>query len=240
MATFVLIHGGCHGGWCWERIVPLLQERGHRTFAPDLPGMGTDRTPLSAVTLQGWAKFVADLICQQNEPVILVGHSLGGPVISQAAEFVPDRIASLVYLAAIMPSDGETAGEMVPTPDDSETWSIVAEDRKSFSIPPLILEKYFYNTTQAEWIARAVEKVTPLPFSVLAEPVSLTPERYGRIPRIYIRTRQDGAWNPDLQKLCIARQPCGKIFELDTDHSPFYSAPEKLTDILVACADADV
>ena len=174
MATFVLIHGGCHGGWCWERIVPLLHDQGHRAFAPDLPGTGSDRTPLSQVTLQGWAKFVADLIRQQNEPVVLVGHSLGGPVISQAAEFVPDRIKSLVYLAAIMPSDGGTAGDLVPARDDSETWVIVSEDQKSFSIPAQILEKYFYNTTQAEWIARAAEKVTPLPFSVLAEPLSLS------------------------------------------------------------------
>jgi pimeloyl-ACP methyl ester carboxylesterase len=236
MAIFVLIHGGCHGGWCWERIVPLLRERGHTVFAPDLPGTGSDRTPLSDVTLQGWATFTADLIAQQDEPVILVGHSLGGPVISQAAEFVPDRIKALVYLAAIMPSDGETAGHMVPAPDDSETWVIVSEDQKSFGIPAPIIEKYFYNTTPAEWTARAVEKVTPLPFNVLAEPVSLTATRYGRVPRFYIRTQQDGAWPPDLQDLCLARQPCGKIFELDTDHSPFYSAPERLTEILVTCA----
>jgi len=64
MTTFILIHGAWHGGWCWERIVPLLEQQGHRVLAPDLPGMGNDSTPLATITLDYWAQFVADLVRQ--------------------------------------------------------------------------------------------------------------------------------------------------------------------------------
>jgi pimeloyl-ACP methyl ester carboxylesterase len=96
MAVFVLVHGAWHGAWCWERVLPLLEQRGHRVLAPDLPGMGRDPTPLAAITLDGWARFVVDLVGRQAEPVILVGHSRGGAVTSQAADRVPDRVAILV------------------------------------------------------------------------------------------------------------------------------------------------
>ena len=108
MATFILIHGAWHGGWCWERVVPLLEAQGHRVLAPDLPGMGNDHAPLNTITLDTWARFVADLIRQQNEKVILVGHSRGGVVISQAAEYVPKHIQGLIYLAAFLIPKGET------------------------------------------------------------------------------------------------------------------------------------
>jgi len=84
MTTFGLIHGAWHGAWCWERVVPSLERRGARVVAPDLPGMGQDKTPLSGITLAVWARSVADLVEQQSEPAVLVGHSRGGIVISQA------------------------------------------------------------------------------------------------------------------------------------------------------------
>jgi pimeloyl-ACP methyl ester carboxylesterase len=95
VATFVLIHGG----WSWDSIVPLLEKRGHTVLAPDLPGMGDDKTPLQEVSLESWASFVAELIRRQSEPVILVGRSRGGIVISRTAEYIPERIRALVYVA---------------------------------------------------------------------------------------------------------------------------------------------
>ncbi|HEV2523852.1 MAG TPA: alpha/beta fold hydrolase, partial [Gammaproteobacteria bacterium] len=108
MATFILIHGAWQGGWCWERIVPRLEAEGHRVFAPDLPGMGQDPTPLAEITLDRWVQFVSDLVYQQKEKVILVGHSRGGLIISQVAEQLPEHIQSLVYLAAILVPNGGT------------------------------------------------------------------------------------------------------------------------------------
>lgn len=78
MSTFVLIHGAAHGGWCWYKVVPLLEKQGHTVLAPDLPSHGRDKTPLAAVTLQLYVDSVCKLLDEQQEPVILVGHSMGG------------------------------------------------------------------------------------------------------------------------------------------------------------------
>ena len=86
MSTYVLIHGAWHGAWCWDKLAPLLQDQGHTVIAPDMPAHGQDLMPISEVTLQSYANRVCEVVNQQTEPVILVGHSLGGISITQAAE----------------------------------------------------------------------------------------------------------------------------------------------------------
>ncbi len=139
MATFVLIHGAWHGGWCWERVVPLLEQRGHTVRAPDLPGMGRDRTPLGDITLDVWARFVSELVRAELEPVILVGHSRGGIVLSQSAEQIPDRIRTLVYLAAFLVANGDsmwTTAQKVPREAGRSPDMIVSDDRSTSTLRP--------------------------------------------------------------------------------------------------------
>jgi pimeloyl-ACP methyl ester carboxylesterase len=122
--TWLVLHGAWHGAWCWQRVAPLLERRGIRGIAPDLPGMGEDRTALSAITLDAWTGFAANLVKQQPEPVVLVGHSRVGIVISQAGEHVPDRIAALVYLAAFL------------VPDSASLWSTMQQLPRDPLRPP--------------------------------------------------------------------------------------------------------
>jgi len=96
MATFVFVHGACHGGWCWEKLTPLLRAMGHTTHAPDLPGLGKDHTPPASVTLADNVDKIARKLDTIDEPVILVGHSLGGVTISQLAEARRRKIKALV------------------------------------------------------------------------------------------------------------------------------------------------
>jgi pimeloyl-ACP methyl ester carboxylesterase len=107
MATFILIHGSWHGGWCFDDVRTLLEAEGHTVLAPDLPGMGGSDAEMAQITLQGWADFAADL-CRTapQKPVILAGHSRGGLVVSQAAETAPDPVDALVYICAMMLPDG--------------------------------------------------------------------------------------------------------------------------------------
>lgn len=101
MSTYVLIHGSWHGAWCWDKVVSILVKEGHTVVAPDLPGHGNDKTPIAKVTLRAYADHVCEVINTQSEPVILVGHSMGGIVITQAAENCPDNTQKLVFLTAL-------------------------------------------------------------------------------------------------------------------------------------------
>ena len=107
MATFVLIHGSWHGGWCFDEVKALLEAEGHVAIAPDLPGMGGSDEEMAQVTLQGWGDFAANLCRSASQkPVILAGHSRGGLVVSTAAETAPEAIDAIVYICAMMLPDG--------------------------------------------------------------------------------------------------------------------------------------
>ena len=99
---FVLVHGA----WCWEKVTPLLAAMGHEAHTLDLPGLGNDPAPVSGITLDSYVNAVKDVILSVNEPVVLVGHSMGGLIITQTAELVPDRVQALGYLAAFSPGNG--------------------------------------------------------------------------------------------------------------------------------------
>lgn len=110
MASFVLIHGSWHGGWCFDLVARKLRAAGHHVVAPDLPGMDGSEEALAAVTLDQWAEFAAQHCCSMKSefggPVVLAGHSRGGIVVSQAAELAPDCADALVYICAMMLPDG--------------------------------------------------------------------------------------------------------------------------------------
>src|SRR5207253_7802010 len=105
------------------KVVPLLEAEGHSVTAVDLPGHGDDTTPLVGLTQAEYGRRVADAVEAAGEPVILAGHSMGGMAITQAAEYVPDKIAALVYVCAFLPgpdasllalADGDTEARVLP------------------------------------------------------------------------------------------------------------------------------
>ena len=236
MATFVLVSGAWHAGWCWERVVPLLESQGHRALAPDLLGMGRDKTPLGSVTLAAWANQIADLIRAQPEPVVLTGHSRGGIVISETAERVPERISTLVYLTALMLPNGATLGDMAALVTE-ETMAIARPGPEGGTlVAPEAVGPTFYNTTAAEWVERARQMLGPEPAGSFSAPLKLSPERYGRVPRAYVECALDRAISLEMQRRMQAALPCDPVITLQTDHSPFFSSPQELAASLVAIA----
>ncbi len=235
MATFVLIHGAWHGAWCWKRVVPLLENRGHRAIAPDLPGCGQDRTPLHGLTLDDWTRFVGGIVERAGEPVVLVGHSRGGIVISNVAERMPDAISALVYLAAFLVPNEKTLAEMLtlsPARPVAQNVIVMSEDGLSSTIAPGKVEPVFYNTSDQAHQERAARLVTPEPMMSFATPVRTSDARFGRVRRAYVECLQDNAIPIELQRLMREALPCDPVVTLDTDHSPFYSAPAQLGDAL--------
>ena len=130
MARFVLVHGAFGGAWSWGEFVGELERAGHSVTAIDLPGSGEDQTPVEGVTLDACAARVCDTLAAEAQPAILVGHSMGGVVITQAAARCPERISLLVFVAAFMPRDGQSLLDLAGLPEgagDQVQASIVVE-----------------------------------------------------------------------------------------------------------------
>lgn len=239
MPTFILVHGAWHGAWCWERLIPLIEDKGFRVLAPDLPGMGDDETPLDQVSIEAWADFVADLVLAQPEPVILVGHSRAGIVISRAAERGHGNLLGLVYLAAFMVRNGQTLEQVMrqipPRPESADSLTIIAGGRLS-TITPAAMRRVFYNTTSPDLVARAAALSGPEPLTSFTTPLEVSEERWGTLPRFYIVCEQDRAIAPELQRRMEAALPCQRSITMNCDHSPFYSAPAELAHHLLAIA----
>jgi pimeloyl-ACP methyl ester carboxylesterase len=108
MARFVLVHGAFGGAWCWEPVTGQLEAVGHTVEALDLPGSGDDETPVADVTLDAYADRVCAAPAERAEPAVLVGYSMGGVVITQATQQCDECIASLVFVCAFMPSNGQS------------------------------------------------------------------------------------------------------------------------------------
>ena len=230
MSTYVLIPGSWHGAWCWYKIIPLLERAGHKAIALDLPGHGRDWTVARDVSLQSYVESVCDLLDAQAEPVILVGHSRGGIVISQAAEQRPEKIRTLVYLAAFLIPNGEA---MLPTAlSDTESLIVsnltVNEEQGSHMLKAEVFREALYADCSEEEVALATALLTPEPNAPVATLMHLTQERFGRIPRVYIETLRDRGVSPSLQKKMYTALPCQRVMSMETSHSPFFTAPQEL------------
>jgi pimeloyl-ACP methyl ester carboxylesterase len=235
MSTFVLVHGAFHGGWCWHKIVARLEARGHTVFAPDMPGHGTDRTPIAEVTMDDIVAKIAATIDGAKEPVLLAGHSYGGAMITQTAEARPDKIRKLVYLTAFMVPNGEITMTVAQsdTGNDMAGNIAFAEDGKTATALPAAARNLFYGQCSDDDFALAKMMIGPEATAGFQVPIRTTPERYGRIPRVYIECLQDRAISIGAQRRFHGANPC-EVFTLDTDHSPFFSAPDELAAILTA------
>lgn len=230
MSTFVLIHGSWHGAWCWYKVIPLLEGAGHRVLALDLPSLGSDKTPISEVSLPTWTDSVCRVLDAQTEPVVLVGHSRGGIVVSQAAEARPGKVKTLVYLCAFLLRDGETLLQVAQSDAASKLGSnlIIDEDKGYVTVREDALKGSFYRDCSEEDVALARLLFQPEALAPLVTPIQITEQNFGRIPRVYIECLRDEAIGPALQKQMYGALPCQRIVSMDTSHSPFFSAPEEL------------
>ncbi len=235
MSTYVLIHGAWHGAWCWHKLVPRLEKLGHTVIAPDLPALGRDKTPVNRVSLALWRDFVCGIIDAQPEPVVLVGHSRGGIVISEAAEHRPEKIRALVYVTAFLIRDGECLFDLAQLPQHPSLVApnmVMSEDKSSSTMREAALRDAFYGECGDDDVALARLTVQPEPTLPLATPVRISEPNFGRVPRIYIECLRDRAIAPSLQKQMYTALPCRQVLSLDTDHSPFFSRPDELAALL--------
>jgi len=232
LSRIVLVHGAAHGAWCWEKVVPLLEAKGFEVATLDLPGLGDDPTPPKDVTLQAYFDRVIEVLNAGPGPALLVGHSMGGMPISGAAEAVPEKVGKLVYLAALLPEDGLRMGDFDLGPDSALRARAPSEVEGTFGFDPALAAEVFYNTCTAEDAAAGVARLRPQATGPFPDPVTLTPQRWGAIPKTYILCTRDQAFPLAKQEWLCDRTPGVRRRSLATDHSPFLSDPQGLADIL--------
>lgn len=235
MACYILVHGAWHASWCWQRITPQLTAQGHQVFAPDLPDHGQNQTSFSGINLDSYIKAITKLINNQTQPVILVGHSMAGIIISQLAENLPARIQALIYIAAFIPKNHESLLEIAKKSRSEGIGAEMMIDSSQNRIdlrPSPRLAELFYNTCSEEDKKLAVNQLQGEPFQPFVDPVSLSSEKFGSIAKTYILCKQDRVLLPLDQKRMARSAKC-TIKELDCDHSPFFSATNQLATTLL-------
>jgi pimeloyl-ACP methyl ester carboxylesterase len=173
MSTFVLVHGAWHGSWCWKRVRKALQERGHEVFTPTLTGVGERSHLLSRdVNLDTHTEDVVNLIRWEDlTDIILCGHSYGGCVISGAADRIPDRIASLVYLDAFVLEDGQSLWDALPPEQRAAQVAAMQRAGETWKVPPIPAEAFKVNEKDAAWVNR---QCTMQPLATFQQPLKLT------------------------------------------------------------------
>jgi pimeloyl-ACP methyl ester carboxylesterase len=238
VSAYVLIAGAWHGGWCWHKVVTRLRKAGQRALALDLPSLGRDRTPLALVSLQTWTESVCQILDAETEPVVLVGHSRAGAVISQAAEARPAKIRALVYLAGYLLADGESVSQKAKQDRESLVGPNMqlSPDRVSWTLRDAAVHDALYGGCADEDVVLAQSLLTPEAVAPLMTPIRVSEERFGRVPRVYIECLRDRAVSLSEQRKMVTAMPCREVISLDTDHSPFFSAPDELTQHLLALA----
>ena len=239
-ATFVLVHGSFHGNWCWSRLIPMLEREGHKVLAPNLPASGGDPAPIENADLASYATRVAGVIDGIAGPVILVGHSMGGIVTSQVSEQRPNRLLAAIYINGLLLRNDESLGSFLDANkalnvDDLVLKNMkVSADGQTATFPPEKAAEVFYNTCTAADADWAKSQLTPQRTKVYGDKLQLTPERYGKVKRFYVKGAKDHAVSPLYQDAMLKNTPCDQVFTLDGDHSPFLSAPDKLAEIILS------
>lgn len=220
----------------WDRVSPILEKRGHEVTAIDLPGHGRNELPLKDVSMQGYIDYLVNRINQLDHKIVLVGHSMAGAVISQVAERIPDKIEKLVYVTAFLLQQGGSVLEAMQSDAGGEFLpSLVFSDDQSYASVPqeVLLSAGFHDMEQS-----VIEKVLPL----IAEKQSTEPfmakikvseERFGSVPKTFIRTTLDKVATPTLQNEMIANWKVATVYDLESGHFPAFSMPEKLANLLL-------
>ena len=208
-------------------------------LAPDLPGHGDDRAPVEEMTLESYARRVQQSVEAASEPVVLVGHSMGGMVVTQVAEYVPDRIDRLVYLTAFLPGDGESLPDIAGSfegGDDVTPNLVVDEQAGTVVVAEHMRGQLFYGECSEDDVEFCLARLVPESLAAIAPPVHVTVDRAARLPRAYIECLRDGAIPIALQRMMQRSLPCDPVLRIDTDHSPFFSRPNELATHLLTLA----
>ena len=236
MARFLLIHGSCHGAWCWRDVVPALEAAGHEATAIDLPGNAGSPIAPGDATLENSGQAILDA---STPDTVVVGHSWAGYPIGQAAEMDPKGLKALIFLCAYVPNDGLSMVDMRKRAPHHPILPAVIRDPDgiTISIDPEQAPGIFYSDCGPEIVDYAVPRLCPQAIRPQATPITVT-DRYASVPKHYIRCTEDRTIPPEYQAEMVKDWPEGTVHEMQRSHSPFFSDPAGLAGLLGRIAKA--
>ncbi len=236
--SFVLVHGAWMGAWSWDAVATRLRARGATVTTIELPGHGADQTPVPQTSLDAYVAAVTAKVDASAGPVVLVGHSMAGIVISAVAEQRAGKLAGVVYLAAYVPKDQETLQALAGTDAASHVGPALQIDAQHgvAGIAREKLQDIFCADCPADAVALLTARYRDEPLPAFGAPVHVTPDAWGKVPKFYVYTTQDHAVSYDLQQRMTAGIAWAGTATLETSHAPFLSRPDAVVDALAKFA----
>jgi pimeloyl-ACP methyl ester carboxylesterase len=237
MATFLLLHGAWHGGWCWRRVVPLLAQAGHRVYAPSLAGLGergNDATP--EIDLETHIRETCALLdFEDARDVIVVGNSYGGMVTTGVADRCAERVIRAVYLNGMIPRDGQSMMDLATETQRARCYEAVRRDGDGWRLPPFGIDVFgISDPADAAWVAR---RLVPHPFRTMEQPLRLT--RGGAMPpRTLIYCTVNPTGNYESYAELARTEPRCEYHELAAGHDSMITAPQQVAALLLEAAQA--
>ena len=237
--TFVLLHGAWSAPYAWQTVKDNLSATGHEVHLIQLPGHGDDTTDYKSLRMESYINYVSAAITAIGSKVILAGHSMAGIIISGVAEQIPDLIDKLVYEAAYVPADGQSAYSLSLLDQQSQLGAslIVSEDQSAFDIVKEDITNIFCQDGSDSVKQMILDNYRTEPGAPFGDPVALTEAKFGSVAKYYIETLQDHGIGNDLQKQMIAVAGITNVYTLDAGHTPSLSHPKEVSDILQQIAE---
>jgi pimeloyl-ACP methyl ester carboxylesterase len=233
MTTFALVHGGYHGAWCWEHLTPLLEKAGHDVVVMNLP------LEDSSATFDTYAAVVCAALADCDDDVVLVGHSYAGNTIPLVAARRPIR--HLVYLCAMIPDIGRSlfdqlgdAPEML-NPAYEQGLSVPDEQLRQGWTDLDLARAVFYGDCSEQVAQAALNRLRPQSVYPALQPCSLA--EFPTVKTTYVVCSDDQMLRPEWSRRTVRERIDAELIELPGDHSPFYSRPSALADVLLGLAN---
>jgi pimeloyl-ACP methyl ester carboxylesterase len=225
-ANVVLVHGADADGSCWSKVIPILQDAGHSVVAVQLPL--TSIADDAATARRAIDKFDA--------PVVVVGHSFGGVVITQAAHNA-SNVSALVYIAAFAPDASESAADLVGRFPALESGKYIVVDKNGFfAFPQDQFPRLF--AQDVDPIEARVLAVVQGPADAARFPFKSGPPAWREHPSWYLVAEADGIINPDLERWMAQRIDAKTTSVPGASHAVMVSRPREVANVILAAASA--
>ncbi|MGF7072889.1 alpha/beta fold hydrolase [Mucilaginibacter sp. R-33] len=233
-STFVLVHGAWQAPYVWDNVKAALEKNGDHAIVIELSGHGADQTAPQTLSIDVYRDKVIDAINKVDGKVVLVGHSLGGVIISAVAEKVPSKIQKLVYIGAYLPASGQSLLDLANTDADALLGPSLRPSADQLTLDVVhenITNIFIQDGTDAikNLVLKNFRVEPSIPFT---NKVVLTVANYGSIDKVYIKTLQDHVISLSLQNRMIAAADIKTTYQLNTSHSPFLSKPDSVSILL--------